>query len=124
MILLVVVANVLADNETNFSISWVSSDIWALLIQCRILKANLRTAIKEINQALLTTIGACGDVNRNVMCSSIPSLSKLHSEVYEASKNISNRLLPATSAYHEVDASFGNLLIIAEMASGWIREEF
>lgn len=36
------------------------------------------------------------------MCSSIPTQSKLHSEVYEASKAISNRLLPSTSAYHEV----------------------
>ena len=82
----------------------ISSDISDLLTRYRILKSNLRTAIREINFALLTTIGACGDVNRNVMCSSIPALSKLHAEVYEASKAISNRLLPSTSAYHEVSA--------------------
>ena len=57
---------------------------------------------RSINSALLTTIGACGDVNRNVMCSSIPTQSKLHAEVYRAAKAISNRLLPSTSAYHEV----------------------
>jgi sulfite reductase (NADPH) hemoprotein beta-component len=68
----------------------------------RILKSNLRTAIKGINSALLTTLGACGDVNRNVMCSSIPTRSRLHFEAYEAAKAISDQLLPSTSAYHEV----------------------
>jgi sulfite reductase (NADPH) hemoprotein beta-component len=80
----------------------ISPNVSNLLTCHRVLKSNLRTAIREINFALLTTIGACGDVNRNVMCSSMPTLSKLHAEVYEASKAISNRLLPSTSAYHEV----------------------
>jgi len=75
-----------------------------LLTIFRILKSNLRTAIRGINTALLTTIAACGDVNRNVMCSSLPTQSKLHAEVYAASKTISNRLLPSTSAYHEVNS--------------------
>lgn len=39
------------------------------------------------------------------MCSSLPTRSKLHAEVYAASKAISNRFLPSTSAYHEVITS-------------------
>ncbi|KAH9072151.1 sulfite reductase subunit beta [Lactarius deliciosus] len=46
--------------------------------------------------------GACGDVNRNVLCSSIPSLSNLHAQVYAFAKGVSEHLLPRTTAYHEI----------------------
>lgn len=67
-----------------------------------ILKWNMKKTIKEINQTLLDTIAACGDVNRNVMCISNPYQSEIHSEVYECSKRLSNELLPRTRAYHEI----------------------
>ena len=38
------------------------------------------------------------------MCSSLPTQSKLHAEVYAAAKAISTRLLPSTTAYHEVNS--------------------
>jgi sulfite reductase (ferredoxin) len=37
-----------------------------------VLKGDLRAAIKTINYALLTTLGACGDVARNVMACPAP----------------------------------------------------
>lgn len=58
--------------------------------------------MQDINKALMTTLAACGDVNRNVMCSSLPTNSAFHSEVHAASKRISDHLLPATTAYHEI----------------------
>lgn len=58
--------------------------------------------MQDINKALMTTLAACGDVNRNVMCSSLPTRSAFHSEVHAASKRISDHLLPATTAYHEI----------------------
>jgi sulfite reductase (NADPH) hemoprotein beta-component len=58
--------------------------------------------MRAINKALMTTIAACGDVNRNVMCSSLPEKSYYHREVYAVSKRISDHLLPSTSAYHEI----------------------
>lgn len=58
--------------------------------------------MQDINKALMTTLAACGDVNRNVMCSSLPSQSAFHSEVHAASKFISDHLLPSTTAYHEI----------------------
>ncbi len=67
-----------------------------------ILKRNLKKHIAEINNALLDTIAACGDVNRNVMCSPNPEVSELHNEVYEFSRTISEHLLPKTNAYHEI----------------------
>lgn len=67
-----------------------------------VLKRNLKQTIREINEMLLSTIAACGDVNRNVMCNPNPNQSELHGEVYEWSKRISDHLLPQTSAYHEI----------------------
>lgn len=37
-----------------------------------ILKDNLKSVIRRINQVQLTTLAACGDVERNVMCSPVP----------------------------------------------------
>jgi len=67
-----------------------------------ILKRNLKTTIQEINNALLDTIAACGDVNRNVMCNPNPNQSPVHAEAYETAKRISDHLLPKSNAYHEI----------------------
>ncbi|KAG6854006.1 hypothetical protein C0991_011493 [Blastosporella zonata] len=67
-----------------------------------VIKRHLKPAIQDINRALLDTLAACGDVNRNVVCSSIPTLSRLHSEVYQFSKDVSEHLIPRTTAYHEI----------------------
>lgn len=67
-----------------------------------VVKGKLRPAMQAINRALMTTIAACGDVNRNVMCSSLPTQSQYHKEVWACSKKISDHLLPATTAYHEI----------------------
>jgi sulfite reductase (NADPH) hemoprotein beta-component len=67
-----------------------------------ILKWNMKSTIQGIHHALMDTIAACGDVNRNVMCSSNPYQSEIHAEVYEWSKKLSNDLLPRTRAYHEI----------------------
>ena len=40
--------------------------------------------------------------SRNVICSSIPTLSRLHRQVFEFSKEVSEHLIPQTSAYHEI----------------------
>ena len=37
-----------------------------------ILKSNLQETIRRINETQLTTLAACGDVERNVMCSPCP----------------------------------------------------
>ncbi|KAI0023098.1 sulphite reductase hemo protein, beta subunit [Xylariomycetidae sp. FL0641] len=67
-----------------------------------VVKGKLKPAMQAINRSLMTTIAACGDVNRNVMCSSLPTQSQYHKEVWACSKKISDHLLPATSAYHEI----------------------
>lgn len=67
-----------------------------------IVKRDLKKIIAEINGALLDTIAACGDVNRNVMCNPNPHQSRLHAEVYEYARRISDHLTPRTTAYHEI----------------------
>lgn len=67
-----------------------------------IVKTDLKKAMQGINKACLDTIAACGDVNRNVMCSPNPAISQLHADVYEFSKSISEYLLPRMDAYHEI----------------------
>jgi len=67
-----------------------------------VIKSNLKKTIQGINTALLDTIAACGDVNRNVMSHPNPAESELHAEVYETARRISEHLLPSTTAYHEI----------------------
>ena len=67
-----------------------------------VVKGKLKSAMQAINKSLMTTIAACGDVNRNVMCSSLPTASKYHRQVYACSQKISDHLLPSTTAYHEI----------------------
>ena len=67
-----------------------------------VVKGKLKSAMRGINKALMTTIAACGDVNRNVMCSALPELSAYHRDVHQISAKISDHLLPSTTAYHEI----------------------
>jgi sulfite reductase (NADPH) hemoprotein beta-component len=67
-----------------------------------VIKRDLKKTIVEINAALLDTIAACGDVNRNVMCNPNPYQSRLHEEVYEYTRRLSEHLTPRTTAYHEI----------------------
>lgn len=67
-----------------------------------ILKWNMKSTIQEMNNALMDTIAACGDVNRNVMSTSNPYQSDIHGEVYDISRELSEHLLPKTRAYHEI----------------------
>ena len=67
-----------------------------------VLKGNLKQTMKEINDTLLDTLAACGDVNRNVMSPSNPFESSLHDEALELARDIHDHLTPRTSAYAEI----------------------
>jgi len=67
-----------------------------------IIKKDLKTTIREINDSLMDTIAACGDVNRNVMCNPNPYQSRVHAEAMKTARAISAHLTPATRAYHEI----------------------
>jgi sulfite reductase (NADPH) hemoprotein beta-component len=67
-----------------------------------VIKWNMKQTIKEVNDAMLSTLAACGDVNRNVMCNPNPYQSDVHAEVYAWASRISDHLDPRTKAYHEI----------------------
>jgi len=67
-----------------------------------IIKKNLKPTMREINKALMNTIAACGDVNRNVMCNPNPFQSEVHQEVQDFTQRLNDHLLPRTGAYHEI----------------------
>src|SRR5215210_285242 len=67
-----------------------------------VIKSNLKAAMANIDAALLTTIAACGDVNRNVMCNPNPYQSKAHAAAIETGRAISDHLVPRTGAYREI----------------------
>jgi sulfite reductase (NADPH) hemoprotein beta-component len=67
-----------------------------------ILKHNVKPLIQGINQAMIDSIAACGDVNRNVLCNTNPVESALHKQVYEDAVALSQHLMPKTAAYHEI----------------------
>ncbi len=67
-----------------------------------VIKTQLKRTIKEINDAAMDTIAACGDVNRNVMCNPNPHQSEVHAEVLKMSEDLSAHLTPQTNAYHEI----------------------
>jgi len=67
-----------------------------------VIKSNMKRTMQALNAALLDTLAACGDVNRNVLAASNPYLSKTHAAVHDLAVKISEHLLPQTGAYHEI----------------------
>lgn len=68
-----------------------------------VLKEDLREAIRGINEAKLTTLAACGDVSRNVMCCPAPHKnSPVHEEMQRMADAIAEHLKPRTTAYYEI----------------------
>jgi sulfite reductase (ferredoxin) len=67
-----------------------------------VLKSDLRETIAGINACLLTTLGACGDVERNVMACPAPHHDGLHEQVQETACVLAAHLAPRSRAYHEI----------------------
>jgi ferredoxin-sulfite reductase len=67
-----------------------------------VLKGDLKATIAGVNQELLTTIAACGDVERNVMGCSAPLADADHAAVREVAQAIARELRPRSGAYHEI----------------------
>jgi sulfite reductase (NADPH) hemoprotein beta-component len=67
-----------------------------------ILKGNLKWTISSVHEAMMSTLAACGDVNRNTMCSPDPFASEVHEEVQAIVDEIDTYLKPQTKAYSEI----------------------
>lgn len=67
-----------------------------------VVKGNLRALIHELNEVLVTTIAACGDVARNVMAPPTPATNGAGEQLQADAKRISDAVIPRTRAYHEI----------------------
>src|SRR5207247_362265 len=67
-----------------------------------VLKGDLKATIRSVNDVLVTTLGACGDVVRNVISCPAPLAGGLRGEVLRVARQVSDHLLPRTRAYHEI----------------------
>lgn len=67
-----------------------------------ILKNNIKPTLQSFDKVKLDSIAACGDVNRNVVCSSNPKESPLHQKIHAYADKISSLLLPKSRAYYEI----------------------
>ncbi len=69
-----------------------------------VVKGNLRTLIYKVNKlGQMTTLGACGDVVRNVMAPPVadidPRYKDFHANLLKISQTISDTFLPKTTSY-------------------------
>ena len=67
-----------------------------------ILKSGLRAVIQGINESLLSTLSACGDVNRNVLAPPTPAHTRAREAVYQDCVRVADALRPQTKAYHSI----------------------
>ncbi|MGE0533535.1 MAG: NADPH-dependent assimilatory sulfite reductase hemoprotein subunit [Pirellulales bacterium] len=68
-----------------------------------VLKGNLKQLIRRINDVQLSTLAACGDVERNVMCCPAPHYhDPVHAELQSLADRLAEHLAPRTPAYHEI----------------------
>jgi sulfite reductase (ferredoxin) len=67
-----------------------------------VLKGALQNTLRDLNASLITTLGACGDVVRNVTCCPVPATDGVRATIQTVARRISDHLLPHTRAYHEI----------------------
>jgi sulfite reductase (ferredoxin) len=68
-----------------------------------ILKTDLRKTIQRINEVQSSTLGACGDVNRNVMCCPAPfNGDPMRAEMQKMADDLAEHFAPHTRAYHQL----------------------
>jgi sulfite reductase (NADPH) hemoprotein beta-component len=67
-----------------------------------VIKRKLKATMQAINAALIDTLAACGDVNRNIAVAANPHESDAHAFVHAQAAALSTHLLPNTRAYYEI----------------------
>jgi sulfite reductase (ferredoxin) len=68
-----------------------------------VLKSHLKETIRRINDVQLSTLAACGDVERNVMCCPAPHRhDPVHDEMQKLADRLAEHLCPRTTAYYEL----------------------
>ena len=67
-----------------------------------VLKRDLWHTIHRINEVQLSTLAACGDVERNIMCCPAPIENRVRRQMQQLADQLAVHLCPRTRAYHEL----------------------
>ena len=67
-----------------------------------VIKTELRETMRQINESMMTSLAACGDVCRNVMASAAPFTDEVYTQIRSITEEIAVDLRPATKAYYEL----------------------
>ena len=67
-----------------------------------VLKSELRETIQAMNHALITSLGACGDIVRNVLVCPAPANNPQQEAVQAFAIQLNEALYPKTRAYHQI----------------------
>lgn len=67
-----------------------------------VLKGDLQETMRSLNHVLVTTLGACGDIARNVMACPAPTADPQRLAVQEFAFEMTRVLFPRTLAYHQI----------------------
>jgi len=89
-----------------------------------ILKRNLKHTIRSMNDALITTLGACGDVERNLMACPAPDTAADTTDIQRIAGELSDLTLPRTHAYHEIWLNDTKVVSTEDEADPLYRENY
>ncbi len=67
-----------------------------------VLKHDLQTTMRQINEALLSTLAACGDVERNVLCCPAPLYDSIRDDLNADALAWAAHCAPRSSTYWEI----------------------
>src|SRR4029078_3017163 len=67
-----------------------------------VVKSNLERAIARINKVQLSTLGACGDVNRNVMCCPAPYKKNIYRQTQALADQNTTQFAPLTNSHTQI----------------------
>lgn len=67
-----------------------------------VIKGDLKSTLRALNNALVSTLGACGDINRNVMSCPAPFGDPIRTQLQATAEAIAQHLAPRSTAYHEI----------------------
>lgn len=67
-----------------------------------VLKGDLQPTLQALNQELITTLGACGDIARNVVTCPSPAADRVALRLQEYALAITRFILPKGRFYHEI----------------------
>jgi sulfite reductase (ferredoxin) len=67
-----------------------------------VMRLDLQSTIRRINEILLSTLAACGDVERNVLCCPAPSSSPLRDALNADAVRWASHCAPRSSSYWEI----------------------